>query len=126
MKLTRKNYETRNQKIVDFIIGFIGFMILNGVLGGIGQLLSALLTVPLSRLNSNSTDLIYGIVGLIAICTPLVINIGAIIFFAFTRYWIALGALTAFAVGLIIVICISIFLLATCFGLLGMYNTQSP
>jgi hypothetical protein len=122
MKLTRKVCETRNQKTVDFVIGFIGFIILNGVLWGVGQLVAVAAAVPLWSLNQDTLNTVYGVVGLLLICLPLVINIGLIVFFAFTHYWIALGALGAFAAALVITICIAVVLAATCFLALGNYN----
>ena len=34
LKITRKTYTTRRDKVVDFAVGFLGWFLLTGILGG--------------------------------------------------------------------------------------------
>ena len=128
MNFTRKTYATRNEKVIDFLIDFFGWFLLNGVVGGVAQLLVALLSNVFASVDSNSSvQSLVGLVGLALWCIPLVVNLGLIIFFAFTHYWIALGALAAFAAALVVVICIALIWGAVCFALLAAYSaSMSP
>ena len=122
MNLTRKTYATRSEKVIDFVIGFVGFFVLNGVIGGGAQLVIILLNNASIAVNDSTIQSMVGVIGLALGCLPFILNIGLIIFFAFTRYWIALGALGALAVSLIIAICIAIIIGGACFALLGGIN----
>ena len=111
MKLERKVYTTRNEKVLDFVIGFVGWFLVNGLLYGCSILI-------LQAVDSSTSDSILALLlGLI----PLLVNIGALIFFAFTRRWIALGILAAFALVLVGVLLIGIVLYVICFNQ-GMFN----
>jgi hypothetical protein len=111
MKLERKVYTTRNEKVLDFVIGFVGWFLVNGLLYGCSILI-------LQGMDSSTSDSILALLlGLI----PLLVNIGALIFFAFTRRWIALGILAAFALVLVGVLLIGIVLYVICFNQ-GMFN----
>ncbi len=118
MNLTRKTYSTRNEKTIDFIVGFVGFFVLNGLVGGGGSVVFNLLSSTPLAADTNFQTLL-GFLSLALTCLPLLVNIGLIIFFAFTRYWIALGALSAMAVALIVVICIAVLIGGVCFALLA-------
>ncbi|MEK7328450.1 MAG: hypothetical protein AAB217_24660 [Chloroflexota bacterium] len=126
MNLTRKTYSTRSEKTVDFIIGFIGWFVLNSALGGVSYLVSNLLIMlPLDVNRALSPVLPY--VSLALACIPFLVNVGLIILFAFTRYWIALGALAAFAAVLVVIICLALIWGAVCFALLASYSaSMSP
>ena len=109
----RKVYVTSRQKQIDFIIGLVGYFVVNtilwlcfGLIGGAG--LDALPA-------SDVTDVLYGLIG----CLPLLLNIIVVIYFAFTRPWIALGMLAAFAALFILAIIAGIFLAVACFVLLA-------
>ncbi|MGH2522153.1 MAG: hypothetical protein ACRDH2_06585 [Anaerolineales bacterium] len=119
MNLTRKTYLTRNEKIIDFVIGFVGWFVVNSVLGGIVGVGLGLL----GSLTANSADPtlqnIVGVVSLALNCIPLIINLGALVYFALTRYWIALGALAAFGLVLVAVICAAVFLGVACLVILS-------
>jgi hypothetical protein len=91
MKLTRKVYENRNQKVLDFVIGFVGWFLINGLL----------YTCSLLLLSNGTFDIEQEIWPIVLLALPLVLNIAALIFLAFTRRWIALGALAAFALTLV-------------------------
>ena len=103
MKFTRKTYETRNQKILDFVIGFFGFFVFNFIL----FFATLLAGIDLGHLS--------GVTARVITFLPLILNILGLIYFAFTRYWIALGALSAFGALLLIVL----LLAAVCFAQFG-------
>ena len=104
MRLTRKVYTTRNEKILDFVIGFIGWFMVNG-------LMYACSVSIISNLDSGSDTLQIGLLAL-----PLVINIVGLILLSTTRRWIALGALAAFALLLVGVLLIGLLVYAICFN----------
>jgi hypothetical protein len=114
MKLEHKIYETRAQKVGDFFIG-VGLVIGVNIVFGV---VSALLVGAFSSLSSDSGS-VFQIISSILLfalyCVPFVINIGLIIYFGLTRYWIALGMLGVIAFGLLL----SLLLSAACFILLG-------
>lgn len=121
MKLERKIYTTRNEKIIDFVIGFIGWFVLNTVFWvlltfGMTGLFALVGSVPSS--NSNLGDAV-AIVGALLNCLPFFLNILVLIFFVFTRYWIALGILGAFGASLLIALCATVVFAAICFSALG-------
>jgi hypothetical protein len=49
-------------------------------------------------------------------CLPFVLNGAALIFFAFTRHWIALGMAAAFGVSILLVICAAVLFAGVCFA----------
>jgi len=111
MKLERKVYTTRKVKVIDFVLGFAGWFLVNGLLYGCSILI-------LQAMDSSTSDSVLALLlGLI----PLLVNIAALIFFAFTRRWIALGILAAFALVLVGVLLIGIVLYVICFNQ-GMFN----
>ena len=115
MKLTRHTYTSRNEKVVDLIIGFVGWFLLNGLLAGlIGAAIYGLSTLPSSPSGASDQALL-GLVGLAINCLPWLINLGLLIYFGLTRYWIALGALAAFGALIVLVVCASLVFLAYCF-----------
>lgn len=113
MNLTRKVYETRNEKVIDFLIGFFGWFILNAIFYGF-QAFFAGGVIGLGEATNLSQDMINILTWIIG-CLPFLINIGLLIFLGLTRYWIALGGLAAFAAILLLVILLFIFLLIACF-----------
>ncbi|MBV6452594.1 MAG: hypothetical protein MHPDNHAH_03352 [Anaerolineales bacterium] len=62
------------------------------------------------------------IISWIFILLPWVINIGLIVFFAFTRSQIALGMVAGFGIALFIIICLGIVFTIWCFVALGSTN----
>ncbi len=119
MKLTRKIYATRGEKTIDFFVGFVGWFVLNGIIGGGAQLVITVLNNAFISVNNSTAQSVVGVTGLVLGCIPFILNIGLIIFFAFTRHWIALGALGALVASLIIVICIATLIGGVCFALLA-------
>jgi hypothetical protein len=121
----RHDYTTRNQKLVDFLLGFFGWYIINLVLFIALALLSGVVSgaVSESLLDAGidpvtATDAI-GIAGLVLQCLVLVANVGTLFYFGFTRYWIALGELAAFAFALLLVLCAALVFGAFCFVMLN-------
>jgi hypothetical protein len=117
MRLPRKIYTTRTEKTLDFLIGFIGWWVLNllltavqyGVLVGATSLTDT--TGPLAPILANLPTLI-SLLGL-------VLNIVLIIALAFVRHWIALGLLAGFASALLLVLCLGIVVGVACLVILG-------
>lgn len=106
MNFRPKEYATRNQKILDFAIGFLGWFLLNGLL----YTCSVLLLGQLDTSGDNSW------LGLALLALPLVLNIALLIVLARLRRWIALGALAAFASTLVMVLILGILVYAVCFN----------
>lgn len=107
MRLTRKVYTTRNEKIIDFAIGFVGWFLVNGVL-------YACLIPIYSRLPTPDSQ--GSVAALMLLALPLLINIGLLVLLAFTRRWIALGALAAFGLLLIGTLVLGLLAYAVCFS----------
>ena len=115
MNLQRKIYETRSQKVGDFFIGVglsIGLNVaLSLILGfGLGMIGSIISTTANDTLQS-----VVGLLSMVAYGLPCLIQLGLIIYFGLTRYWIALGMLATIAFGLLV----TLLLTAACFILLG-------
>ena len=111
MKLERKVYTTRNEKVIDFVLGFVGWFLVNGLLYG----------CSITILQAIDSDMPASIPALLLGLLPLLINIGALILFAFTRRWIALGILAAFALVLVGVLLLGLVLYAVCYNQ-GLFN----
>ena len=93
MKLIRKTYTTRQEKTIDFIVGFVGWFVIHSLYYGLTYFIS-------DQMGE------YGELLTPCLCLPLPITIIALILLSRTRYWIASGALSAVAVnsiGLILV-----------------------
>ena len=105
MKLTRKIYTTRNEKILDFVLGFVGWYLINGLMYG-GSL------AILSNANTQTN-----VLALVLLSLPLIINIVVLILFGITRRWIALGALAAFALLLVGALVVGLLVYAICFNM---------
>jgi hypothetical protein len=111
MKLEPKVYTTRQEKVLDFVIGFVGWFLVNGLLYGCSL-------VILQGMDSSMPDPLPAVLlGLV----PLLVNIGALIFFAFTRRWIALGMLAAFALVLVGVLLLGLVVYVVCYNQ-GLFN----
>ncbi len=126
MNLTRKTYTTRREKTIDFVLGFVGWFVLNALLIGIGWLVAVGLGALLSQTQSpDSTTAIEPLLGVLAVvinCLPWLINIGLLIYFGLTRYWIALGALAAFGAVLFVLLCVAIVVGVMCFAGLSSFG----
>ena len=117
MKFQRKVYANNNEKVVDAIIGVVLWHLINIVLGVIFSIaFSAMASVPFGDANLSNT---MNIISLVTGCIPFIFNVGLMIYFGLTRYWIALGMLGTFAAYLILTICLLVFFGAACFAILG-------
>jgi hypothetical protein len=105
--MQRKVYTTRNEKVIDFVIGFLGWFLVNGML-------YVLLVLILQQLPSDTQG---SSIAVLLGALPLLINIGALILFGFVRRWIAFGALAAFALSLVTILVIGLLVYAVCFSL---------
>ena len=126
MNLTRKTYATRGEKWLDFFIGFGGLYVVSGILWGVVQVVVTVVSSLTINLDYDTASTITSIVGLVCGALPLLFTIAALIFFAFTRYWIALGILAAIAVAFIIAICIAVVIGGICFAALYGYSSMGP
>jgi len=118
--MQRKIYETPGEKRKDFWIGFIGWFVMNAALGGLSVLFSGLLSSILANTNDFETiSAITNYLGIFLSCLPLLINVGVMTYFAYTRDQIAMGMLVAFGTVFLLVICLGIIATVACFVLLG-------
>jgi len=115
MSPQRKIYESRSQKTGDFFIG-VGLMIgVNVVFSVILALLAGMGSALFGSNYNSAVASIGSMLSIVLYCLPFVVNIGLIIYFDLTRYWIALGMLAVIAFLLLIALLLS----AACFVLLG-------
>lgn len=115
MRLRRHEYMGPEERRRDLIIGFVGWWVVNILL----TLVQGLVYSQLVRVQSEDS----GVQTLVTLATgiaalvPWVVNIGGLIYFALTRSRIALGALAAFGVAALIVVCLGLLVAAACFVL---------
>jgi len=101
MRITRHSYTKRGEETDDFMVGLVGWFICNVIVGSAVYFGPIFLT-PIMVAGETDPQRIaaaQNIVNLIAIelgYLSLVLNIGLMIYFGFTRYWIALGMLAGF------------------------------
>jgi hypothetical protein len=113
----RKAYTTRTEKTLDFLIGFVGWWVLNLVLTAVqyGVLMGSATFMdtssPLAPILANLPTIV-SLLGL-------VLNIVLIIGLAFVRHWISLGLLAGFASALLLVLCLGIVVGVACLVILG-------
>jgi hypothetical protein len=119
MKLQRKSYSTRKQKIGDLAIGIglwhainiglvILFIVASSMLGGFFEGIMTGNSAIWTQLGGLATTLLG--------CLPFLLNIGTMIYFGLTRYWIALGMLASFAFWFLLSICLALVFGAVCFA----------
>lgn len=117
MKLTRKEYTSREEKRKDFWIGVGVFIGLNVLIYVLLLLLTwVLTTLPLSPGDEESI-----LLGLSYLAFPLqiLVNIGAIIYFALTRSWVALGMLGTFGFLILLALVAGVIFSIICFTTFG-------
>lgn len=121
MKLTRKEYTDPAEKKKDFWLGVGLWFGLNIILSLCVWGANAMLLTGISSSGDSSSTAydLYSILSAILGCLPLLINIGLIIYFAFTRSQIALGMLAGFGIALLITICLGVIFTVWCFYALG-------
>jgi hypothetical protein len=119
--LRQKNYETQAEKKKDFWRGVGLFFGLNILLALCSWGANALFfswaypaAYPVGGPPTKIADLVR-VVNLILSLLPWMLNIGLIVYFAFTRGQIALGMLAGFGIALAIVICLGVILTIACF-----------
>jgi hypothetical protein len=105
--MKRKKYLTREEKILDSVIGFVGFFVLNTA---IYLLLSYVAEILADIVGGEFIDQVVTCARLIL---PWAINIGLLVFCAWWRSWIAIGALSAFGY-LLIVLVVLVLLAGVC------------
>ncbi len=113
----QKIYETIAEKKKDFRIGVGLFFGLNIIMSLCSWGLSAAMWNLMYTPEGTSTALadIYPTISCILGALPLLINIGLIVYFAFTRAQIALGMLAGFGFALILVVCLGVIFTVWCF-----------
>ena len=115
--LTRKVYTGPSEKKKDFWRGVGLFFGLNVVMAlcswGVSTAIYNMAYTP----NGTNTQLVnvYSVVSFMLGVIPLLINIGLIVFFAFTRSQIALGMLAGFGIALLISIILGVIFAVACF-----------
>ncbi len=119
MHFERKVYETRSQKVGDFFLGiglFIAVNIASGVISGLGA--SIIGTMGSSVSDGSVAQTFWSLVIFLLYALPFAVQIGLLIYFGLTRYWVALGMLGAFAASLLLVL----LFVAVCFAMIYGYN----
>jgi hypothetical protein len=125
MNVSRHTYETSTEKTIDFLMGFVGWWVANVVFAAITQFVVPLVSLPLNNADPSLAPL-FTVISLALSCLPLLVNVAAIVAFAFTRYWVALGALAGFGSALVIALCIGLVVGAICFAALASYSALGP
>lgn len=122
--LTRKEYAGDEDKKRDFWIGFVGWFLGNVVLCLLQWFGSALLLGMVGSFDQGGDvdGALINALSVVLAALPWVLNLGIIIFFAFTRSQIALGMLAAFGAAIALVIIVGVVTLAACFVLTQSYN----
>ena len=112
MKLERKVYETRREKVIDFFAGFFGWYGANLIV------LIVVLTIGLAPGGVPGPTRTSGAVEVILWAAPLVLNAVAIVLLALKRHCLALGALAAVGTILLLVLVATalLILMAACSG----------
>jgi hypothetical protein len=88
----------------DFIIGFFGAIVLNALLAGLVFLVFLIMFLWFGEpLPGTSREPLEELMGLFALIMPPLVNIGGLIYFGITRRWIAIGAVSMYAVGILFV-----------------------
>ncbi len=114
MKLEQKVYATTAEKRLDFIIGLAGFFAVNLLFAGAAWGLAALSDAWSSAGNPSAASTLSTVVAIVG-CLPFLINIGGLVFLAFTRPWVSLGILSGYALLLLITVCAAIAFGIYCF-----------
>lgn len=114
-----KVYATRGEKVRDFLIGFVGWFLLNVLFG---LLASLPITLTSGAPVSEPLDSILGGLSVALYCLPWIVNLGLIVLFLVRRRWIAFGMLGAFGAVLLCVIIAGVAVAVVCFS----SNLQGP
>lgn len=124
MNLTQKEYTDPAEKRKDFWFGIVLWVGLNVLVFPICSFLVSIgLSSVTAGLNSNgASNTLFSIVGVVVGFLPLLINIGLIVYFAFTRRQVALGMLAAFGAALLLTLCLGTLFAVACLGIIEAYN----
>jgi len=130
--MKRTEYTTRSQKVLHFLAGFFGWYLVNGLLwfllvvaGGTGSVAIQGLLLDAGIAPGLAAD-IFAAANLACSCLVLLLNLGTMIYFAFNRYWIALGELAAFSSVLLLTLCAALIFGAACFAILASMSGGTP
>lgn len=120
---SRKEYANPAEKKKDFWIGVVLFFVLNILLvacqWGLGfGLVSVSPNLPSDEISSALGT----IFSWIMILLPWALNIGLIVYFAFTRSQIAVGMLAGFGIALALVVAAGILFMVVCFAAAMLYG----
>ena len=113
MKLQSHAYASRREKVIDFIIGIVGWHVVNGLL-----LLFVFLPSMLST-GESSSGYLTGLLTLLSLCVSLlalVFNVSGLFYFVATRHWIGLGMLASWALYLLLGVLAGVVLGIVCFA----------
>ncbi len=105
-----KIYTTRQEKTIDFLIGFFGCLLVNGVF-----FILLFVALPSTGADTSAGSFLDALAG-IGTLVLLILNPLILIITAFTRAWIALGMLSAFGTVFVLVLCVGIAFSTVCFG----------
>jgi hypothetical protein len=95
--MKRKEYLTRRDKIVDFVIGFAGFFVLNAATYLLIYAIFILLDIVIDFGPGGTNETVQQGINIFVVgILPWVINVSFLAFGAWWRSWIAIGALSAF------------------------------
>lgn len=108
MKLKRKVYRTRSEKGTDLVLGIAIFIAIN-------ILLIALVPFGLSIASQNGW-LQNSVFAAFFFGLACLVHFGAIIYFALTRSWVAMGILSSFALVLAVTLIFGAVFSAVCFN----------
>ena len=116
--MKRKKYLTKQDKIVDFIIGFIGVFVLNAAiyfsLNGIFFLVDIV-----GYGQAGAGGIVEQIINIFVGVLPWAINIGLFLFCVWWRPWIALGALSALGSLIVLIVLAGVCFFAACLTIIG-------
>ena len=128
MKFRRKEYRTRREKQIDFLVGLGGWFIINGMLSVSIPVVALLLStivggVMPADVDVTTRDTLLGASLCLIGGLPLLINAVTLIFLGIMRPWMALGALTALGIAVIVVLMLTILTLGACFAMSNPIST---
>ena len=109
----RKEYETRQQKTVDFVLGVAIWIAINVVMVGI----QVALTGAAASASQSTNPALSTVVNVaLVVCTilPWIVNIAVIVVLAIYRRWMAFGMLATIGALMALVICLGIVLIGAC------------
>ncbi len=102
--MKRRIYQTRWQRIVDFVLGFLGWFSLNGLFWLVFSRLAPYVDPAIEAAGPLfDSQIVVTAVGMSILCIPVQVNLGLLVFYGFRRSWIALGIIGAFAATLVFV-----------------------